>query len=136
MVTFKLKVPNSKRYWKVFLFKTHNEMFKAKEKFKPDGNDDFLACVCPFEKWKWSAKKKDLVESNLMGHVYFNRKNLQAGVVSHELLHVSMNVERRINGNKRAQFGEECGEKEERLAYLLTDFTAQCLHWFYKFKVY
>lgn len=89
-----------------------------------EGNErNFRAVVLPMEKYFFDGG--DQVLQKHIGTCLFWRGNLGAGLIAHEMLHCAMWYDRLINKNKLAEYGDEVGEREERLAYLLMDFTAE-----------
>ncbi len=97
-------------------------MYEVVSSFHPQAQeDDYMAITCPFEKY---IPDKDEMDP-CIGHIYFTDECLGAGLVSHELLHAALNVERRFHDNPNCILDDEIGEKEERVAYLLTHFVDQ-----------
>lgn len=120
----RLNIPNTDRFWMAYILPTKEEMYEAVEEFKEEKTDrDYGAIVCPFEKYTQETNYEQ--EENLMGMVFFHEECLGAGVVSHEMLHVAINCERRLNGNKYCVLGPEVSDEEEWVAHLLTSLCDQ-----------
>ena len=86
------------------------------------------------KKYRWNIFDIDAKEFNLVlgcvqpvyhsegcfAIMFLNEQALGGGVVAHECLHVAMAHERHVLQFKM-DYGPECGEDEERLAYYLTE---------------
>jgi len=76
---------------------------------------DMLGCVFPVSVINPTTGKRD----GLFAYMHLNEEHLGVGVIAHECLHVAFAHERMIMFD--CSYGADCGQDEERLAYLLTD---------------
>lgn len=115
---YKLKKDSCDKYFDMYVFKNQKEMLKYFKANDIEAEPDCGGLVQPHfhivrddgEKYiccKWAT-------------VFLYEGNLGAGVVSHEALHLAMTHERTIVGFNM-QYGDDCTEVEERLAYTLTE---------------
>lgn len=127
LTKFKIYDYKNQHSYTVFVFKNQVEMlehFNENTEYRySDDVIDLLALVHTSYKILKSGK----ISKNI-GSVYFNTESLNFGMVSHEMLHCSMDFDRLVNKNVDAEYGdgEEDKIKEERLAYLLQHFTNEC----------
>lgn len=127
IANFIIKPPKQKYYFRVLVFNSKRGMhdwYKENEVDFGYRNEagNFAGMVLPYE---WIKVDADGNEERFgeIGTVLLWKNRLGAGLLAHEMLHCALWYERLINQNKPACFGEHIGEEEERLAYLLTDFT-------------
>ena len=151
LIKFNLRPKNKGHYFVAHFFDTKKEMQAWYETyvkvrvndganeshFRPSNSyqtDDFAAIVIPFEIFDINDGN-EVMRPNI-GICLFHRKALGSGLISHEMLHCALWYDRIVNGNINAQYGEEVGEEEERLAYLLTEFVRKFVNKMYKIGVY
>ena len=103
------------------------------EGFVADCN--FAAMHLPFEIIRVDKNGNEEKHDNI-GIVIFHKGAIGAGIVAHEMGHCAFWYERLINGNKRACFGTDVGDKEERYLYLLHDFVKMFYQKAQKLKLY
>lgn len=139
MANFTIKPPKQKYFFRVLVFSTKKKMhqwYKVNEVDFGYRNEagNFAGMVLPYE---WIKVDKDGNEERFaeIGTVLLWKNRLGSGVIAHEMLHCALWYERLINGNKQATFGEHIGDEEERLAYLLTDFTRILIKQLYALKI-
>ena len=131
-VEFKLKLRNNKHYFKVFIYDSHDDMVKAKQKLKgvEKGDSSIVAICCPFERYKIEKSTGGFKKRFIIGHLYFDAFNIGIEAATHEIVHAALHAERVVYGSSRASFGTNCGEKEERLAdnigYMTSQFVKEC----------
>jgi len=91
---------------------------------------EFAAMVSQF------SKDADGVMLGEIGEVICYAEKLGAGLISHEMLHCAFWHERLIEENADAEFGDECGEDEERICYTLTELVRQFVDKCYDFGIF
>lgn len=101
-------------YFKITIFDSINLMHKY------CNDTGFGAMVCPYtiENSETKAIKK------CIGDVFFYKGNIGAGLMAHEMLHCALWHDRIVNKSD-GSYGLECNDKEERLAYTLTELVAK-----------
>lgn len=133
---FILKV-DKKHHFVVRVFDTKAEMWAYFERYRKQNHldyqkPDFGAIVMPYE--VRNSITGELADD--IGEILFYKGLVGAGVVAHEMGHAALWVERLLNGNKTATFGESNNDDEERFLYLLSNLTKNVVKKFYKISVY
>lgn len=139
---FNCKVFDTKQemydYYLKYVGKRERSKSKDWEAFNFTGFDkslQFAAIVMPFERLSIAEDGTETRMKNI-GEALFYKGKLGIGLISHEMLHCALWHERLIEGNLKAEFGENIGEDEERLCYTLTDFVIQFCRKCYKLGFY
>lgn len=134
----RFRVSSGRWYFWCYVFDTKAEMYSWYVRYRIEVNKcelNFKALVMPYERVRVMEDGSELRHGNI-GTCLFYKDALGAGLVAHEMLHCALWHDRLINGNSGAVYGEAIGECEERLAYLLTDFTACFVRKAYKVGLY
>lgn len=135
MQTLKLKIEPTGHFFKIHLFDTANEMREYYDEFcrktgQEAGPMDFSAITMPCEMYKG-----DMLLDQI-GDILFSKQNLGVGVIVHELGHAAFHYDRVVNQNKKAKYGEWCGEEEERYLYTLTQMVADLVRHFHEINAF
>lgn len=133
MTTFDITPRQGKAYFTCHVFENEASMYEwyqcyCDDRGTQDDKHDFLAIVLQCERIAGGERLP------FIGSVLLCRGSLGTGVVAHEMLHCALWYDRIINGNRGAEYGEECGEAEERLALLLTDLCRETVNKLYELK--
>jgi len=135
-VTFKVRPKGGRFFFRVIVFDTKEQMREWWAQYDQsflNGDYDghkFGARMIPYEITKGELRHSDI------GTIIISKEQIGAGTLVHELGHASIWYDRLIHGNSKAEYGEQIGEAEERMLYLLADLTAQSTDKLYKYKVY
>lgn len=121
---FNLKLKTG-HYYKVNIFDNIHLMHKHCDK------SGFGAIVKPFVIQNNATKQI----KNCIGEVFFYKGNIGAGLMTHEMLHCAMWYDRVVNGFN-GNYGLECNDGEERLAYILTELVTKLNRKLWKLGVY
>lgn len=132
MKEFKIYPKDSPHFFIARLFQAKVDMQEAAAKYqeligiekKHIEKDGFLSIVFPHEGYIINSDGTECAPTPNIGVVYFNSEHLNAEVIAHESTHCAMHFERVVNNNKNAEFGDGNNEVEERLAYLVGQFTS------------
>jgi len=113
---YKMKREGWKYYFELHVSRTTKAMLAHCKELGREAPLDTLAQVSPFCRSNIGTKDFD----GLFAIMFVSEENLGVGLLAHECLHVAMAYERFVNGFKMC-YGPQCGDDEERLAYLMTD---------------
>jgi len=97
-------------------------------------SDRFGAMCITYEIVKFDKGGNEKRKSDI-GTLLFARQQLGAGTIAHEIGHAAFHYDRLINGNALAEYGENNGESEERVLYLLAEMVSDCVNKMYELKV-
>lgn len=125
---FRLKGPEG-YFFKVLIFKDKEDMYIWFTKNNGQGDLDFAGIVMPYEAILKEERMKDI------GTVLLCKDRLGSGLIAHEMGHCAFWYDRLINGNTKAEYGEEIGESEERVLYLLSSFVKDLVNKIYSLKL-
>jgi hypothetical protein len=127
----RFKISSGGYYFWVHLFDQKQDMFDWYEKYAEsrgrEWNKEPFGGICiPYEWIKVNAdgteeRKKDI------GTVLLHKGQLGMQTICHEMGHCAFWYDRLINGNKYAVYGPNIEEEEERVLYLLAEFTRQAV---------
>lgn len=147
MRRFKIRGEKDGPYFWVNIFENHSDMHKWYLKYLKkthgwnggefgDGSSslDFSAMVMPYS--KAGLEDDDVVIQTDIGNVIINKEAIGVGVISHEMVHCALWHDRLINGNYNAEYGIHSCEAEERLAYLVGNYTKNLVSKLYKIGVF
>lgn len=130
--SFRIKPKKGRFYFVVLVFETKQQMWEY-YKFQPQaqGFEKFGAICQPYEivNTKTGKRKSEI------GEILFAKSQLGAGTIAHEIGHAAFHYDRLINGNETATYGENIGEAEERVLYLLAEMVKDCIDKMYEAKV-
>jgi len=140
ILKFKIRPKGQKPYFKVLLFAQKPDMWAWYEAYcKKAGRVSidipFGALVMPYEIVR-PLPDGDEERKDDIGTVLFHRGMIGSGVIAHEMGHCAFWYDRLINGNTNAVYGDDIGDDEERVLYLLAEFVQQTVKAFYKAKIY
>ena len=139
MIKFKVKPKADRYYFNVLVFDTKQEMWSycTDLDVREGKNVDFepFGAMCrTYEIVKIGADLSEKRKSDI-GTILFSKAQLGAGTIAHEIGHASFHYDRLINGNENAEYGDNIGEGEERVLYLLAEMVSDCINKMYKLKV-
>ncbi len=122
MYKFRLKPRKQKYYFNCYICDTKKEMYELYKKMYPymPVDDNYAAIVHPYERYK--ELNEEWIKDYCIGDVLLYKGKLGGGMLSHEMLHCALWHDRFVNRNINGTYGSECGEAEERMAYLLYEY--------------
>ncbi len=124
---YDLKRPQYKFFFQLLVFRDESSMQLGIRKYhKSHGIDGGFESIdrtlAQFSPYVRRCVTED--DDGLFGYMFLNEKNLGVGIVAHECLHAAFAYDRFINGFDACYGdGQHRLDDEERLAYLLTDYT-------------
>lgn len=131
----RFKISSKEHFFWCYIFKTKKDMYNwysdynRKRGKSHEGELNFEAIVMPYEKISSDKRCPDI------GICLFYQGRLGTGLIAHEMGHCSLWYDRLINGNTNAEYGDNNGEREERLLYILYDFSSDFVNKLYKHKL-
>lgn len=144
---FKISPSPGENFFWAYVFDTHREMHKWYSRYLSknyilagsnysvnEDQSDFSAMVMPYQ--RVSIEGENEVPQRDIGIVILNREALGIGVIAHEMTHCALWHDRLINGNHNAEYGLHSCESEERLAYLIGDYTRCFVDKAYKLNLF
>lgn len=139
MIKFKIKPRCGRFYFNVLVFDTKQAMwdhctFLDIKEGKSVEFEPFGAICRTYEIVKIANDGGEIRKSEI-GTILFAKQQLGAGTIAHEIGHASFHYDRLINGNSLAEYGENIGESEERVLYLLAEMVSDCINKMYKHNV-
>ncbi|HEV8420531.1 MAG TPA: hypothetical protein VGR13_04175 [Actinomycetota bacterium] len=116
-------------YFEVRVFDTRADMmahlrrtanFRRKVSWNTDDEDRIMAMVLPWREVVTTKSGRVKRVKPRIGVILLNREDLHGSVVAHEVAHAAMSFYRatRAHLRGRADFGTNCGPREERFAYI------------------
>jgi len=120
---FTIRPDKRPAFFRVMVFETKPDMWAwygedCKKSGKEQVSHKFAAMCLPHEIVRtWADGREE--RSPDIGTIIFAKPQLGAGTIAHEMGHAAIWYDRLINGNTRAEYGEQIGETEERMLYLL-----------------
>lgn len=137
-VKFKIKPKSGRFYFNVLVFDTKPEMwaYNTKENLRAgiEDNERFGAMCKSYKIIRVGKDGSEEMKSDI-GTILFAKSQLGAGTVAHEIGHAAFHYDRLINGNEKAEYGDEIGESEERVLYLLAEMVSDCVNKMYKLNI-
>jgi len=134
--TFRIKPEGGRFYFVVFVFETKKDLKGEYDAYQLRiganlRQDDFGAIFKPYE----VIDAKTGAHKDNIGSIFFSKEQLGVGTIAHEIGHAAFWYDRLVNGNANAEYGEEIGEAEERVLYLLSEMVKDCINKMYKLKI-
>lgn len=140
VVEFKVKPKWGRYFFKVLVFDSKIEMWEHNTEIDrndgvADGFSDTFGAICKtYEIVRFGKGGKEIRKPEI-GTILFAKTQLGAGTIAHEIGHAAFHYDRLINGNIKAEYGEDIGEAEERVLYLLAEMVSDCVNKMYKFEI-
>lgn len=123
---------DNKFHFKVLVFKDRKDMWHYWDsKFEGAGEMNFAAIVV--NSWKERMEGDEWITHPQIGIILLNQERLGTGLLSHECCHAAFQYERRTN--HKVDYGEECGDDEERFCYIQGDLSKNLVKKLYKFNL-
>lgn len=114
------------------MFETKQEVWKYYSKQPQSNGFEKFGAICQnYEiiNTRTGARKAEI------GEILFAKQQIGAGTIAHEIGHAAFHYDRLINGNTKAEYGEDIGEDEDRVLYLLAEMVADCVNKMYKLEI-
>ncbi len=133
----RFKISSKEYFFWCYIFKTKPDMYVWYSNYNKrrgkvhEGELNFEAIVMPYEKIYIETDER----CPNIGICLFYQGKLGTGLISHEMGHCSFWYDRLINENINAEYGDNNGEREERLLYILYDFSSDFVNKLYKHEL-
>lgn len=126
-IHFEAGIRGSKKHFRVQIHETRSEMHEAYLRFNQESGKDvdpssihhLLAAVLPYRRFNYPDSNTEIL-ANDIGVIMFNYEDINETAISHEVVHAGMHFFRTENKGI-ANFAEDCNDKEEDLAYAVSD---------------
>ena len=112
---------NGNDWWWVRIHDTQPDMLDTANRRGDTNPPDTLACFQPAGFWCHVDKAGTVTPSRKNGYVgtvRLVRGHVNSEVVAHECVHLALRIYRSRH-DEHADFGDDCSETEERLAYII-----------------
>lgn len=115
---YEIKTNTNSKWFELFIFDNAKELEKYLDKIQPGLCHNCLGQVTPTP---YISREDGEYYCSKFATMFLSEGNLGVGIIAHECLHLALAYERYVLGF-RGDYGNDCNDDEERLAYKLTEF--------------